>query len=261
MNNRMKKYMLLSGKIAGKYNQQIGTGRGRGFVIGLCLFWGFVVFGLSSCLKTDNNSYSVQVAAVTLVNAAPESGPLDFISDGNRNYLPALFDYDTVLAYRSAYPGFRVFGVTAHNSNMLLTSQQFYLEPGVAYSLFVTDTLGDLKLAMIKDSLGTQDSTKAMLRFTNMSQDAPALSLELSPSADNSEAFTDIAYRKTSNFTAITPADSYTLKLVNSQTGKTLASKTGLALAAGKVYTVWAKGVFNSKDSKLKLGIGVMENE
>jgi hypothetical protein len=257
----MKKWMKSVGKVVENRRQYGGAGLGRRLTFGLGLMLTLAVLGLSSCLKTDNNSYSVQVAAVTLINAAPGSGPLDFISDGNRNYLPALFDYDTVLAYRSAYPGFRVFGITGHNSNMLLTSQQFYLEPGVAYSLFVTDTLGDLQLAMIKDSLGEQDSSKAMVRFTNMSKDAPELSLQLSPAGSATEEFRSIAYSKASKFIAIDPKDSYTLKLVNTETGKTLVSKTGISLAAGKIYTVWAKGVFNSKDSQLKLGIGLMENE
>lgn len=257
----MKKWMQFVGKYRKEAVQSVDAGLGTHFRPGLIVMVAVAILALSSCLKTDNNSYSVQVAAVTLINAAPQSGPLDFISDGNRNYLPALFDYDTVLAYRSAYPGFRVFGVTAHNSNMLLTSQQFYLEPGVAYSLFVTDTLGDLQLAMIKDSLGAQDSSKAMVRFTNMSQDAPELSLELSPSAGTGEDFAQVAYSQATHFTAITPLDSYTLKLVNTETGKTLASSSGISLLAGKIYTIWAKGVFNSQDSQLKLGIGVMENE
>jgi len=216
-------------------------------------------FSISSCLKDDNNGYSVQVAGVALINAAPGSGALDFISDGNRNYLPTTFAYDTVLSYRSAYPGFRVFGVTRHNSNELLGSQQFYLEPGVAYSLFVTDTIGDIKLALLKDSLGDQDSTMATIRFANMSADAPELSLELSSGSQSSTVKT-VAFGKASKFSAVAPGEGYTLKLINSGTQKVIATKTGIDLKKAKIYTFWSKGIFSSTDNKTKIGLAVMEN-
>lgn len=214
-------------------------------------------FSITSCLKDDHN-YSVQAAGVALINAAPGSEALDFISDGNRNYLPTLFAYDTVLTYRSAYPGFRVFGVTLHNSNELLGSQQFSLEPAVAYSLFVTDTLGDVKLVMLRDSLSSQDTTKATIRFANMSANAPKLSLELS--GGSSANLTDIAYSKATDFEAVAPQDNYTLKLIDSENKKVLATKSKVSLEKGHIYTVWAKGIFESTDNKTKLGLGIMEN-
>lgn len=224
------------------------------------LILAIAAFSISSCLKDDNNSYSVQVAGVALINAAPGSGALDFISDGNRNYLPTTFAYDTVLSYRSAYPGFRVFGVTLHNSNELLGSQQFYLEPGVAYSLFVTDTIGDIKLALLKDSLGDQDSTMATIRFANMSADAPNLTLELSGGGQTS-SLEAVAYSKASKFSSIAPGEDYTLKLINSETQKVIATKSAVTLKKAKIYTIWAKGILSSTDSKTKIGLAVMENE
>lgn len=221
------------------------------------LILAIAAFSITSCLKDDNN-YSVQAAGVALINAAPGSGPLDFISENKVNDLQRLFSYDTVISYNSAYPGFRVFGVTLHNSNELLGSKQFSLEPGVAYSLFVTDTIGDIKLVMLQDSLSNMDTTKAAIRFANMSADAPKLSLELS--GGSSPDLADIAYSKATEFEAISPSDNYTLKLINSETQKVLATKSEVKFKKGHIYTVWARGVFESTDSKTKLGLRLMEN-
>lgn len=219
-----------------------------------------LILGVSSCLKNDNTSYSVQVSAVTLINASPQSGALDFVSDGNRNYLVKPFKYDTVLPYQRAYPGFRVFGVTPHKSFELLASQQFYLKPGMAYSLFVTDTIGEIKLVLLKDSLDKRDSSKATVRFANMSADAPALTLQLSEGGGDPQLFENTDYGKATDFEAIESSDNYTLTLVTADTNEEVASETGVKLETGKIYTIWARGVYSSDQSETKLGIKVMEN-
>ena len=212
---------------------------------------------LNACLKDDNN-YSVQAAGVALINAAPGSEVLDFYSENSRKPLSKPFAYDSVLTYNGAYPGFRVFGVTLHNSLQVLGSRQFSLEPGVAYSLFVTDTIGDIKLEMLRDSLSDQDSTQATVRFTNMSANAPHLSLEIS--GKESLDLSDIAYAKATDFKSLAPGDSYSLKLINSDTHEVLATKSAISFEKEKIYTIWAKGVFESTDKDLKMGLGIMEN-
>ena len=213
----------------------------------------------SSCLKDDNH-YSVQAAGVALINASPGSPALDFISDNRPNLLEAPFAYDTVFSYNTAYPGYRLFGVTLHNSIHYLASEQFYLEPGVAYSLFVTDTAKDIKLVMLKDSLSHHDSSKATIRFANMSADAPALGLTIS-GGETATVIPNTAYPKATKFQTVDPKTGYTLKLTDTESGSTLATKTGVNLEEGKIYTIWAKGFYEGTDPKTKLDIGLMVNE
>ncbi|HTN38979.1 MAG TPA: DUF4397 domain-containing protein [Arachidicoccus sp.] len=221
----------------------------------LLLFAAAVLF--TSCLK-DENHYSVQAAGVALINAAPGSPALDFISDGNRNYLPASFGYDTVLPYWGAYPGFRVFGVTIHGSNDLLGSQQFHLEPGDAYSLFVTDTIGAVKLVLFKDSLDLPDSTVAKIRFANMSANAPALNLVLKGEA--TKTISQVVYPKATDFEEIEPGNTYSVELVDAGKNKVLATKTNIKIEKGHIYTVWARGIYQHTSDSKKMGISMMEN-
>lgn len=224
----------------------------------LCLVVAGSLLLLSSCLKNDNNNLSVQASGMALINAAPGSPALDFYSEDTRNNLPTQFAYDTVLSYWGAYPGFRVFGVTLHNSNQFLGSKQFYLKPGNAYSLFVTDTIGAIKLVCLDDSLDVKDSTTGNIRFANMSADAPALNLILK--STKTTTIKDIAYSKASDFGTIDPATNYTLQLVEASSGQVLVSKSNIKIEKGHIYTVWAKGIYKGKVAATKLDIGIMEN-
>lgn len=212
---------------------------------------------LSSCLK-DENHYSVQAAGMALINASPGSPDLDLISDGDRIQLAAKFSYDTVIPYTGAYPGYRVFGMTKHNTIELLGSQQFYLEPGNAYSLFTTDTIGEMKLVCLADSLDKTDSSLGNIRFANMSADAPALNLVLK--AAQTHDIKNIAYSKATEFETIQPGSSYTAQLVETSNGKVLATKNNIKIEKGHAYTFWSRGVFASTSDSLKIGLAMMQN-
>lgn len=224
---------------------------------GVLLFLVAATLTLSSCLK-DENHYSVQAAGMALINASPGSPDLDLISDGDRIYLASKFSYDTVIPYTGAYPGYRVFGMTKHNSIQLLGSQQFYLEPGNAYSLFATDTIGEMKLVCLADSLDKTDSTLGNIRFANMSADAPALNLILKSSETHN--IKNIAYSKATEFETIKPGNSYTAQLVETSNSKVLATKSNIKIEKGHVYTFWARGVYANTSDSLKIGLSMMQN-
>lgn len=225
--------------------------------LGVLLFLVAATLMLSSCLK-DENHYSVQAAGMALINASPGSPALDLVADGDRIYLASKFSYDTVIPYTGAYPGYRVFGMTRHNAIQLLGSQQFYLEPGNAYSLFTTDTIGKMKLVCLSDSLDATDSTLGNVRFANMSADAPALNLVLK--ASETHNMKNIAYSKATEFETIKPATNYTAQLIETSNNKVLATKTNISIEKGHAYTFWAKGIFESTSDSTQIGISMMQN-
>ncbi|ANI87870.1 hypothetical protein A9P82_00155 [Arachidicoccus ginsenosidimutans] len=216
----------------------------------------------SSCLDNDKNyGTEVQVAGIALINAAPGSPNLDLIGDGQREILPQPFAYDSAIAYLPAYPGFRVFGFTLHNSYNLLASQQFYLHPGDAYSIFLADTLGNAKLFGFKDSLHLSDSSRIGIRFANMSPNSTSLDLYITDSTNS--LVNNIAFGKASDFTNIaTPVSgkiSFQIKENGSNT--VLATLPETEIKKGRIYTVWAKGFENATVDSLKAGLSIMRNK
>lgn len=212
----------------------------------------------SSCLRDNRpNGISIQVAGIALINASPGSPDLNFIADGQRKELPALFSYDSAIAYLPAYPGYRVFGFTLPYSYNLVISQQFYLEPGEAYSIFISDSLSNARLTCLRDTAMLPDSTMAGIRFANFSPNSQGLDLIVS----NTDTLgNNIAYTKGTNFQSIAPSSNYTFQVKEKGSNTVLASLNNVVIEKGKAYTLWARGFENSNADSTKIGLSIMRN-
>ncbi|MGF7233297.1 DUF4397 domain-containing protein [Arachidicoccus sp.] len=224
------------------------------------IFIGLILVGgiFSSCLK-DNypNGVSVQVAGIALINASPGSPNLNFIADGQRKPLPSLFAYDSAMAYLPAYPGYRVFGFTLPDSYNLLISQQFYLEPGDAYSIFISDSLEDAKLTYLRDTAMLPDSSMAGIRFANFSPNSQGLDLIV---ANTDTLANNIVYTKATAFRSIAPSTNYSFQLKEKGSNTILATLNNVSIEKGKAYTLWARGFENSNMESTKIGLAIMRN-
>lgn len=210
----------------------------------------------SSCLKSDHYDYVIQVAGLAFINASPGSPDLDLVADNVRETLPGVFSYDSSYGYLRAYPGYRVFGFTKKHTNNLITSQQFYLQPGEAYSIFIADTLGSAKLFCFKDSLNIPDTTKyANIRFINLSPDSKSLNLM----SGTDTLFSNIAFGKATDFMAVNP-DTYSLKTGETGSSATLSTLTNVTFKKGGIYTVWARGYEKTAVDSIKIGLQQVQN-
>ncbi|MDE1193557.1 MAG: DUF4397 domain-containing protein [Arachidicoccus sp.] len=211
----------------------------------------------SSCLDHDRDYYNVQGAGVAFINASPGSPDLKLIADGIYKPLPAPFAYDSSVGYLLAYPGYRVFGFAHHNSHDLIASQQFYLKPGNAYSIFIADTAGEAKMFSFEDSLSIADSSNmAFIRFINMSPNSVSLDL----SAGANKIFSNIVYGKGTEFTAIAPVSSASFTISENGQNTAIATIDSVELKKGGIYTLWARGYENTNADSLKIGLKEVQN-
>ncbi|MDQ2657990.1 MAG: DUF4397 domain-containing protein, partial [Bacteroidota bacterium] len=142
---------------------------------------------LSSCMDDDDGLVTepVEVAYVSIYNAAPDAPDLDIIVDGrviNRNP----FDYTSYSGYLNFFTGSRDIKFTAVNANNALVDTTFNLENGKAYSLFAVNVVPDVEALLVVDSTAAPASGKAMVRFVNLSPDALAFDVS---AAEGSSAF------------------------------------------------------------------------
>ncbi|HEY0298088.1 MAG TPA: DUF4397 domain-containing protein [Arachidicoccus sp.] len=215
-----------------------------------------VCFSLSSCLDHDHYYDNVEVAGIALINAAPASPSLDLIGDQQRELLPTSFSYDTAIAYLSAYPGYRVFGFAKKNDYNVLVSQQIFLQPGKAYSIFLADSLGAAKMFSFSDSLKLPDSTKANIRFVNMSPDSKGLDFV----AGTNTMFNNVAFGKASEFATVAPTDNLSFQVKENGGATVVATLSNITIKKGEIYTIWARGFENSTVDSLKIGLKTMRN-
>jgi len=210
---------------------------------------------LSACKKDWGDYDPITVAGIGFVHASPGTGALDFIVD-NQKANNKDFTYTNDLGYFGAYPGTRLFGITKKDSAKYITHTNVTLQSGVFYSAFVIDVLPSPNILVVQDDLTAPETGKAKIRFINLSPDAPAL--DLAVEGTSAALVTGKAYKEASAFISIDPSASYNFQIKESN--NITATLPATKIEAGKIYTLWAKGL-KSKTDSTKFGLSILTNK
>lgn len=211
------------------------------------------VLSLSSC-KTDVAAPE-EIAALSVVNAAPTLPSIDFVIEGTKVNNTALL-FGQKVEYVGAYPGKRTASVYTAGTAKSVYTGNFSLTARLYHSLYVLSAGDTASYLLVQDQYKAPAADKAQLRFANLSSDSPAYSLELE---GDTTAFADRSYRALTPFKYVKPAI-YKLLLRNTSTNAVVASMENVEFKANKYYTVWAKGLQTTTVEAQKLGIKVSEH-
>jgi hypothetical protein len=212
----------------------------------------FVAVGMSfvvmSC-SLDNNDQAivpVKVAYVSLYNASPDAPALDIMVDNNRiNQNP--FDYTDHSGYLNFYTGDRNFKFNSNNAINALVDTTFNLVDGKSYSLFVINRLPKLEALLVRDSASAPAAGHAMVRFVNLSPDAPPYTANMA-SASDSTTFQSTAFKAATDFVEV-PANSYSINLKKADSGAGVLEANAINFASGRYYTIIVRGFVNPPES------------
>ncbi|RZK82083.1 MAG: DUF4397 domain-containing protein [Pedobacter sp.] len=211
---------------------------------------------LSSCMK-DNDIQPQPIAGLNVIHASPTTELLDFYVD-NQKANSSDFAYGNQVGYVRLFPGNRQISIAKKGSNTPLLSERFDLEGDFGYSLFVANKLETVQFLLLKDDLKLPETGKARVRFVNMSPDAPALSLFIA--GKETEIAGNKKFKEYSTFVSVDAAEQATLNIKNTETGATETSFADVKIEAGKVYTIWIKGLKANTDDK-KIGVAVFQHK
>jgi len=106
------------------------------------------------------------------------------------------------------------------------------------YSLFAVDSVSKLSGLFIEDNLSAPAAGKAHVRFIHLSPDAPAVDVAVTGGA---VVFGNKSFKDFTDFTPL-DANTYNLEVRLAGTSTVVLPLPGIALTAGKIYTVYAKG-------------------
>ncbi|NEU08480.1 DUF4397 domain-containing protein [Flavihumibacter sp. R14] len=211
---------------------------------------------LVSC-KKDDDSNPVQVSGLSVIHASPSAEKFDVFVD-TKKANAADFSYTNKIDYLDVSSGNRKVVITKKGLTAPLLSDTMTLKPQVGYSLFVIDKTETLKYLLLKDDLSKPAAGKARVRFVNVSPDAPALNLVIAGST--TDLVTNKAFKGSSEFLSIDAAEKVTFNVKN-QTGGAIVATTGdVKIEAGKIYTIWVKGLIAATDDT-KLGVAVFTHK
>lgn len=206
----------------------------------VCLLAGL----FTSCVK-DNNTYVEEpVALISVINASPDSQPLDFFLDQNQaNKQPIPYGYG--LDYLRAYPRKRVATFYVAGTQQKVKSDTITLQANKYYSLFLSNLVSHPDDLLLTDSLNNPAAGKATIRLVNLSPDAPAVDLVVK---GGSVLAANKIYKGYSSFVPVQGDASYTLEIHRAGTSTVLYTLPAINLHSGSVYTVWLHGLAAATD-------------
>jgi hypothetical protein len=207
---------------------------------------GFVVIGLSGCLKSTPIEPAKPVSYVSVVNMSVKAPAVELLFN-NEKVTPPINPGAYFPRYSTVDPGARnvVFKKAASDSIVAeLSPGQFY-DSSTFYTILMYDKVNGGSAAIrITDEFPTTDNTKAYVRFFPLSVDVSSVDLEI----ENTKLFTnrtpaDNALSPTYNqFQSFNPG-SFSIRAKVAGTDSVVASTTYSDLLAGGMYSIFFRGV------------------
>ena len=211
-------------------------------------------FGVRVFIDNDEGKASVDLQAevsaqkprVLVVHASPDAPGVDLFVDGTKVNTAAL-EYPKNTGYLELTAGKRKIEVkAAADNNIVPISAELDFEAGKNYSLFAINVLASIEALRLEDDLTAPAAGKAHIRFVHLSPDAPAVDVALKGGAN---LFTNSKFKDASPFTPV-DAGTYDLEVKLNQGGTVVLPLNGIKVDAGKIYTVFAKGLVAGQGAK-----------
>lgn len=182
-----------------------------------------------------------EMAYLNIINTSPTVGTFNIYLDKNLINQNGAVAFNGSTGYSQTSPGNHSIKFTTAGMDDVIT-KNINLEANTVNSLFLVDKGERMDFLKIKDNLGNLGSTKAFVRFINLSPNAPALNLTVK---DGEVVVSDKAYKTNSEFIEIEPK-AYVFQIKDKATGATATAELeSIELKAGKSYTIMATGLLN----------------
>ena len=217
-----------------------------------------VVFGVTvfaACSDDENTVAPVQeTALVKVIHASPDAPGVDLLVDNMVAGTNLTFPNNT--GYLSVNSGTRNVKVNVTGTSTTVIEANPPIMTNKNYSVFAVNAVANLEPIVLEDDLSTPASGKAHVRFIHLSPDAPAVDITLT---DGTVVFGDYIFKEASAFTPL-DAGTYNLQVRLAGTSTVVLDLPNIALTAGKIYTVFAKG-FVAGTGAQSLGAQIIVNK
>lgn len=201
-----------------------------------------LLFSLGAC---DKDEATVEIAKINVVHASPDAPGVDLLIDDTRRNAPAL-TYPNATGYFITNSGSRIIKVNASGTNTTVATATVTLTRDKNYSIFAYNQLAQIGLLMVQDDLTPPTGAQSHIRFFHLSPDAPAVTVGtlsggvFSPVFSNRGFETQATASENQQFTPV-PAGVYTFDV--RVAGNSVLTIPDITLQAGKIYTVFARGL------------------
>lgn len=229
----------------------------KNFTILCCLI---LTLAASSCKKSDISGIATDRSNVSIINASPSLATYNVYLDNSKANNAAL-PIGGVINYLDVSSGAHTMKFTTASSTESLLTKTLNLAGATVYSQFLISVDGKLDVVSSTDVIAS-GKDQALIRFANMSPDAPALTLITRSTVveePNKELVSNAAFKSVSEFSTLAPKE-YTLDVKNKVTGELIGTLNKVTLSAGRYYTVLVRGMVSNSETEHPAGVQLITN-
>lgn len=209
---------------------------------------------LQSCSKDPEPA--PEVAYLSITNTSPTAGTYNIYVDQTQLNTGGAVAFNGSTGYFQILPGNHNIRFNIAGRPEGLINKDIPLVANTVTSVFLINQAPNLDFLVVKDTIGNVGSTKAFVRFINLSPDAPALDLAVK---DGAVIVADKTFKASSSFLEI-DAKAYVFEFRNKTSGtSTVLPSTDLV--AGKSYTILSTGLITPGDAGRPFGSKIIINQ
>jgi hypothetical protein len=211
---------------------------------------------LASCDKDDPTP---ETGKVLVTHASPDAPGVDLLVDNVKVNSTAL-TFPNNTGYLSVNVGTRNVKVNVTGTSTTVINADLPIEKDKSYSVFATNNVASLGAIAVEDNLAAPASGKAHVRFFHLSPGAPSVTVGVLNGSTFTPVFSNRAFetQTTANANAgFTPVDAgtYTFDVRVAGTTTSVLNLPGIVLQAGKIYTIFARGIVGNVTTPLGASI------
>jgi Domain of unknown function (DUF4397) len=196
----------------------------------------------------------VTKSKVLVTHASPDAPGVDLLVDNAVAGTNLTFPNST--GYLEVNSGTRNVKVNVTGTTTTALQANLNLAADKNYSVFAVNNVAMIEAVVLEDNLTSPASGKAHVRFIHLSPNAPAVDITLT---DGTVVFGDYIFKEASAFTPLNAA-TYNLQVRLAGTTTVVLDLPNIALTAGKIYTVFAKGLVGGSGTQ-SLGAQIIVNK
>ncbi|RZK43774.1 MAG: DUF4397 domain-containing protein [Pedobacter sp.] len=194
--------------------------------------------GLSACKGEEE--LSPNASYLRFINMSPTLGTYNIYFDDTKLNTAAI-PFGGTIAYNTYFMGAHTVKYTTASSTVAVLTKSISLDVDKIHSLYLIDKGDKMDVLMVTDNVGAISTTKGLVKFLNLSPDAPALTLDIKEGANIAR---DKTYKTGGEFVSLDPKK-YTFEVKDAATGVVKATLTDIDVAIGRHYTIVARGMMS----------------
>jgi hypothetical protein len=206
-----------------------------------------------SC-KKEKDETPAATAKVNVIHASPDAPGVDLLVDNAKVNATAL-TFPNATGYLSVNAGTRNIKVNAAGTTTTVINADIPFTKDKNYSVYAINKLASIGAILVEDDLTAPATGKAHVRFFHLSPDAPAVTVGVLNGGTFTGVFSNRSFETQTTATAnqaFAPVDAgtYNFDVRLAGTTTSVLTLTGITLQAGKIYTVFAKGLVSGSGAQ-----------